>query len=297
MSRFSAWLLAARPGTLAAAAAPVVAGSALATADRAFVQGPALAALVGALLIQIGSNFANDYYDFVKGGDTAGRVGPARAAQTGLLAPRAVWWGMAVALALAFLVGVYLVWVAGWPIVVIGLTSLLCAYAYTGGPFPLAYHGLGDLFVLIFFGPVAVAGTYYVQALSLSGDAVVAGVGLGLFSTAILVVNNLRDWETDAAAGKRTLAVRFGERFAVREYLGCLVLAGAVPVVGILWLGWSPWTLLAFVGLGRSVAAARLVIDYADRDRRALNPALLRTAHGVAFYGGGLAIGFIFGGS
>ena len=294
MNRLHAWVLAARPGTLSAAAAAVLAGTTIALADRAFARGPALAALLGALFIQIGTNLANDYYDYVKGGDTGERLGPTRATQAGLLAPRTVWLGMVAALSLAFVAGVYLAVVAGWPVAAVGTVSLVCAVAYTGGPFPLAYHGLGDLFVFIFFGPVAVAGTYYVQARAISADALVAGVGLGLFSTAILVVNNLRDRETDARAGKRTLAVRYNDRFSVFEYFVCLGGAAAVPVAGLFFLGWPAWTLLALVGVAGSLPAARRVRGYAETDRTALNPALLRTAHGVALYGAGLAVGFLF---
>src|SRR6185503_15872793 len=157
---------------------------------------PALAALAGALLIQIATNLANDYFDFVKGADTSARVGPVRVTQAGLLSPDAVKRGMIVALVAALLVGIYLVSVGGWPIVVIGLASLACAVGYTAGPFPLAYLGLGDLFVFVFFGLVAVSGTYYVQALDFSAESFLAGAAVGALSTAILVVNNLRDRTT-----------------------------------------------------------------------------------------------------
>ena len=160
LSRTQAWILAARPKTLAAAAAPVIVGTGLAAAHATYRALPALAALVGALLIQIGTNLANDYYDFLRGGDTEDRVGPIRMTQAGIIPPHEVWWGMVLALSMAPLVGVYLVSVGGWPIVWIGLGSLVCAVAYTGGPYPLAYHGLGDLFVFLFFGLVAVGGTY-----------------------------------------------------------------------------------------------------------------------------------------
>ena len=293
MTRTQAWILATRPRTLSAAAAPVVAGTGFAAADGAFAQLPALAALVGALLIQIGTNLANDYYDFIKGGDTGERLGPTRVTQAGLLAPAAVWRGMALTLGAAFLIGVYLVAVGGWPVLVIGLLSLLFAVAYTGGPFPLSYHGLGDIAVFLFFGLAATATTYYVQALTWSPNALLAGVGMGAFSTAILVVNNLRDRETDGAAGKRTLAVRFGDRFTVVQYVVCLDLAAAVPVAGILFMSWSPWTLLALAGMAPCVPAFARVRNYADR--RALNPALGQTARGVAFYGAGLAVGAVLG--
>ena len=293
MTRTRAWILATRPRTLTAASAPVVAGTGFAASDGVFAMGPAIAALVGALLIQIGTNLANDYYDFIKGGDTAERVGPIRVTQAGLLSPKAVWWGMALTLGAAFLTGVYLVAVGGWPVLVIGLLSLLFAVAYTGGPYPLSYHGLGDVAVFLFFGLAATATTYYVQALTWSPGALLAGVGMGAFSTAILVVNNLRDRETDGAAGKRTLAVRFGDRFTVGQYVVCLAVAAAVPVAGIASLAWSPWTLLALIGLAPCRPAFQRVRDYENRP--ALNPALGLTARGVAFYGAGLAVGALVG--
>lgn len=299
MTRTRAWILAIRPRTLSAAAAPVVAGSGFAAADGVFSQLPALSALAGALFIQIATNLANDYYDFVKGGDTAERLGPVRVTQAGILPPEAVFRGTVAALVLAFLTGAYLVWVAGWPVAAVGLLSMLLGVCYTGGPYPLSYHGLGDAFVFAFFGPVAAATTYYVQAGVWSPGTIVAGVGLGAFSTAILVVNNLRDRATDAAAGKRTLAVRFGDRFTVLQYLACLALAAIVPVIGTALMGWSSWTLLALVGWVPCIPAARRVLAILLRhgtvDRRTLNPALGMTARGVALYGAGLGAGALLG--
>ena len=289
VTRSQAWILATRPRTLSAAAAPVVAGSGFAAADGVFAPMVAAVALAGALFIQIATNLANDYYDFVKGGDNAERLGPVRVTQAGILPPDAVFRGMIVALGLATLTGVYLAWVAGWPVIAIGLVSMLMGVCYTGGPYPLSYHGLGDVFVFVFFGPVATAATYYVQAVAWSPDAILAGAGLGTFSTAMLVVNNLRDRETDGAAGKRTLAVRFGDRFTVAQYFVSLAAAVAVPVVGIGLMAWSPWTLLALSGLVPCLPASRRVLGF--NDRRALNPALGMTARGVALYGAGLGLG------
>ncbi len=299
MTRTRAWILATRPRTLSAAAAPVVAGSAFAAADGEFAQLPALAALVGALLIQIATNLANDYYDFVKGGDTGDRLGPVRVTQAGILPPEAVFRGMAITLVLATLAGVHLAWVAGWPVVVVGLLSMLMGVCYTGGPYPLSYHGLGDVFVFVFFGPVATATTYYVQAQAWSPGAILAGAGLGAFSTAMLVVNNLRDRETDGAAGKRTLAVRFGDTFSVVQYFACLAVAAAVPVAGVATMEWSPWTLLGLAGWAPCMPAGLRVLAVAREpetaDRRTLNPALAMTARGVALYGAGLGVGAIVG--
>jgi len=223
------WLLAARPRTLPAAASPVIMGSALAYDDGGFHLLSALAALTGALLIQIGTNFANDYFDHVKGVDTEHRTGPLRATQAGLVAPRQMIMAASIVFALALIVGVYLVMRGGWPIVAIGLAGIACGYLYTGGPAPIGYIGLGDLFVLLFFGPVAVGGTYYVQTTSVTKEAMLAGIAAGLLSTAILTVNNLRDVDTDLSAGKKTLAVRFGKGFARWEYVLCVVAAGLIP--------------------------------------------------------------------
>ena len=293
ISRARAWVLAARPRTLWAAAAPVLVGAGLADAHGTYRFLPAAAALVCALLIQIGTNLANDYYDFVRRGDTEDRIGPLRVTQAGLIPPEHVWRGMVLTLLAARLVGVYLVSVGGWPIVWIGLASLLCAVAYTGGPYPLAYHGLGDPFVFVFFGLVAVAGTYWVQALALSGEAVVAGIGIGALNTAILVANNMRDLETDRAAGKHTLAVRLGRLGTRIEYALLMSVGFVVPVLGVAIYGWPPAALWA---LGAGVASIPPVTLVLTRDdARDLVPALAGTARVVALYGVLLGAGLAFG--
>ena len=288
-----AWLLASRPKTLTAAVAPVLAGAGLAAHHDTFVWLPAFAAMIGAILIQIGTNFANDYYDFVRGGDTDDRVGPVRVTQAGILAPEAVKRGMIAVLALAMLVGAYLVSAAGWPIVVIGLASVACAVLYTGGPFPLAYHGLGDVFVFVFFGLIAVGGTYFVQALAWPADALLAGAGVGALSTALLVVNNLRDIETDARAGKRTLAVRLGRAGTRVEYALLLAAAAAVPLVGVLLFAWPPVALVVLAVAPLCVPPLRAVLG-AD-EAHELIPALGATARVVALYGALLALGLALG--
>jgi 1,4-dihydroxy-2-naphthoate octaprenyltransferase len=288
-----AWLLAARPKTLTAALAPVVVGTALATHDGVLAWLPALAALVGATLIQLGTNFANDYYDFVRGGDTADRVGPVRVTQAGLLTPESVRRGMWTVLGAALLVGTYLVWVGGWPIVWIGLSSLACAVLYTGGPFPLAYHGLGDVFVFVFFGLVAVSGTYYVQGLAWPPDVFLAGAALGALNTAILVANNLRDIETDATVGKRTLAVRIGTRGSQVQYLTMLFVAFVVPVVGWQVYGWPAASLAALLVAPLCIAPVRRVLTH--REPAELLPALGETARVVGVYGLLLGLGLVLG--
>ena len=286
--------MAVRPKTLAAAAAPVLIGTGLASFRGAFRPLPAVMALVGALLIQIATNLANDYYDFVRGADTAERVGPVRVTQAGLLAPAAVWRAMVAVMMAAVLVGSYLVWVGGWPILWVGVLSLVCAVAYTGGPFPLAYLGLGDLFVFVFFGLVAVAGTYWVQARGLPPDALLAGVGVGALSTAILVVNNLRDLATDARAGKRTLAVRIGRSATAVQYTLLLLVGVATPVLGILMYGWP--TVTAAAGLSTAaLCITPLRTVWGHRDPRELVPALGQTARGVALYGVLLATALAWG--
>ena len=225
------WLLAVRPKTLGAALAPIMIGTTVAFAEGKGHAGAALAALLGALLIQIGTNFSNDYFDFIKGADTEERLGPMRATQAGLVSPQAMLKNFVLVFGLAVLVGIYLVYRGGWPIVIIGILSIASGILYTGGPMPLGYLGLGDLFVLIFFGPVAVGGTYYVQSLEISEVVILAGFGPGLLATALLAVNNLRDEPTDKKVGKRTLAVRFGPGFARAEYLAAFALALILPFV------------------------------------------------------------------
>jgi len=284
----AAWLLASRPATLSAAFVPVAVGTACAYAVGGFRGLPALAALVGASFIQIGTNFANDVFDYEKGADTEERLGPVRAAQAGLLTPAQLRAGMIAAFGIATLAGLYLTWVGGWPIVAIGVASILSGIAYTGGPYPLGYHGLGDLFVLVFFGFVAVCGTAYVQVGYVPALAIWASVPVGALATAILVVNNVRDRETDVRAGKRTLAVRFGRSAGTSEYVLLLVASYAVPVA-LLGLGWaSGWILLPLLSLPLALRALR---DVHLREGAALNPTLVTTAKLLLFYGVLFAVG------
>lgn len=284
------WLLAARPATLLAAFVPVLVGTALAAADQAARYDVALAALLGAVAIQIGTNFFNDYADFKSGADTAARLGPTRVTQRGWVTPKQVVGASIGAFAAATACGVYLLWAAGWPVVAIGLLSIAAGVAYTGGPYPLGYRGLGDVFVFVFFGLVAVCATYYLQALRLSSACVGAAAAIGALSTAIIVVNNLRDRHTDAPAGKRTLAVRFGAAFARSEYAALLALAYVLPCA-IWWLGWggAGW-LLPLASLPLAWRATRAIRRL---DGAALNPWLGRTARLEAVFGVLLAIGVL----
>lgn len=285
------WMLATRPRTLPAAVAPVLVGTAMAIADKNFVLLPAAAALMVALLLQIGVNLANDYFDYVKGIDTRDRLGPPRVTQSGLIPAKQVKAGIMVSIILSVIPGLYLASVGGWPVILIGFFSFGAALAYSGGPFPLASHGLGDLFVFIFFGLVAVCGTYYVQALHLTPLVWLMGAIQGLLITAILVVNNLRDIQTDRRSGKRTLAVMIGERGSRIEYLLLLSTAYAIPF--ILWLRGrsSAWVILPVFSLPLAISLTRLIWKSAGGP--VLNQALASTAKLALIYSLLLSIGLI----
>jgi 1,4-dihydroxy-2-naphthoate octaprenyltransferase len=230
-SRVRVWCEATRPRTLPAAVAPVLVGTALAWRSHE-VKWPAATACLGfALLVQVGTNFANDYYDHQKGADTAARVGPRRAVASGLVAPATMRAAMIAVFAAAFLVGLSLLPFGGWPLLVVGVTSIACGVAYTGGPYPLAYHGLGDVFVFLFFGLVATGATAFVQTGELGLAALVAGAGVGALATNILVANNYRDVETDALAGKRTLLVRWGRGYGRAQFAFAHGIAATAPLV------------------------------------------------------------------
>jgi 1,4-dihydroxy-2-naphthoate octaprenyltransferase len=274
-------MLAIRPRTLPAAAAGVILGSALAWRDGFFRVDAALACLLTALLLQTGSNLANDVFDFERGTDTPERLGPVRVTQAGLLTPSQVKFGMVVVFALAALFGLYLAWLGGWPILLLGTAAILSAIAYTGGPFPLGYYGLGDLFVFLFFGLASVAGTYYVQAGSVSAAAWWMSIPPGLMITAILVVNNLRDLENDRNAGKHTLAVFLGQEGTKAQYVVCMLAAYLLlPLAAS--LGVIPWlSLLAWASLPLATRATRTVLT---RQGRLLNAALAGTGQAALFF-------------
>ncbi|HEY4159219.1 MAG TPA: 1,4-dihydroxy-2-naphthoate polyprenyltransferase [Polyangiaceae bacterium] len=283
-----AWLLASRPKTLSAAAVPVVVGSACAAATGAVRWPAGLAALGGALLLQIGANFANDVFDHERGADTAERLGPTRAVQAGLIDAAQMRRGMWFVFALALGFGVYLTLVAGPLILLIGLLSIASAIAYTGGPYPLGYHGLGDVFVFLFFGVIAVCGTAFVELGRMPWLSLWAALPVGALATAILVVNNLRDRETDARAGKRTLAVRFGRTGALAEYRALLLLSYAVPVALLVSASAGAFVLLPLLS---APLALRLERSVSRGEGRALNPLLGRTAGLLLAYGVLFALG------
>lgn len=294
MSQLKIWLMAIRPRTLGAAIAPVMIGSALAISQGVWDPLVIVAALLASLFIQIGTNLANDYFDFFKGADTEERIGPVRVTQAGLVKPAQVKWGFILSFALTVLPGLYLVSQGGWPITVVGICSVLSGILYTGGPFPLGYKGLGDLFVFLFFGLVAVCCTYYLHTHTLSLAAVLASIAPGLLSTAILVVNNLRDMETDRAVNKKTLAVRFGAQFVRYEYLLSIFIASLVPVM-IYFL--TPekhiYSLAACLTLLVAIKPIRTVFELKADPR--LNPLLGTTNQLLLLYGVLFSVGWLLG--
>jgi 1,4-dihydroxy-2-naphthoate octaprenyltransferase len=307
VSRRQAWVMAARPQTLPAGAAPVIVGVGLAIGFGVLAPLPALAALLGALCIQIGTNFANDYYDAVRGTDTEEREGFTRVTAGGLIAPEEVKRAMYGAFALAIGVGTYLVYVGGVPILLVGLASVLSGLAYTGGPYPFGYYGLGDPFVFVFFGVVAVSGTYYVQAAALTSvepvplwlppdtlplATIVASLPIAGLSTCILVVNNVRDLETDRQASKRTLAVLLGYTWSRIEFLALVGMAYVIPFVLLADPRFGFGVLLPVLTFPYAVGVSQVVLT--ETSGEALNPALERVGKLLAGYAvlfaGGLAV-------
>ena len=289
MTHLRLWLLAARPRTLPAAIAPVLVGTALAGSEDTFRVGPFLAALLGSVFIQIGTNLSNDYSDARRGADTEDRLGPVRVTAGGLMPPRRVLIGTYVAFGVAVAAGLYLAAVSGWQLLVVGAASILAGVLYTGGPRPYGYEGLGELFVFTFFGLVAVAGSYFVQTEELRWEAVALGVPVGLLAAAILVVNNVRDVDTDRRAGKRTLAVKVGRERARALFMGMVVLAFIVPILLVPAL--SAWLLLVLAALPLAPPLLRTVRTRTDGP--ALNEALASTGRLLAVFSVLLAIGVL----
>jgi 1,4-dihydroxy-2-naphthoate polyprenyltransferase len=276
------WALAARPRTLPAAVAPVLVGTALAIQDGEFHWLRFVAALVGSVFIQIGTNLANDYSDARRGADTEDRLGPVRVTAGGLMPPRRVLTGTYVAFGVAVAAGIYLAAVSSWWLLLVGALSIAAGVLYTGGPRPYGYAGLGELFVFLFFGVVAVVGSYFVQTEDLAWEAFALSVPVGLLAAAILVVNNVRDLDTDRRAGKRTLAVKLGRGGARRLFAGTLVVAFAIPLAVAAAGGLSWWLALTVLAWPLAVPLTRTV--FTRTDGPALNGALAATGAQLAAF-------------
>jgi 1,4-dihydroxy-2-naphthoate polyprenyltransferase len=275
MSGFRIWLMAARPRTLPAAVAPVLVGTALAGFVHVFHPLRFVAALLGALFIQVGTNLSNDYSDARRGADAEDRLGPVRVTAGGLVPPRQVLIATYVSFGLAVLFGIYLIAVAGWELLIVGAASILAGVGYTGGPKPYGYEGLGEVFVFLFFGVVAVAGSYFVQVTSLDWEAFALAVPVGLLAAAILVVNNVRDIDSDRRAGKRTLAVKLGRERTRVMYAAVVYLAYVLTPITWAFGPTTAWVLLPWLTLPLAAAVVRIVRTRTDGP--ALNGALARS--------------------
>ena len=285
------WLLAFRPKTLPAAIAPVIIGLSYAYQSGIFNPLVAFFTLLASILIQIGTNLANDVFDFEKGTDTEERLGPKRVTQAGLLSPQQVKKAMMITFLMALLIGCYLAWIGGWPIVIIGSLAIISGIAYTGGPFPLGYNGLGDLFVFIFFGIVAVPGTYYLQGGELFDYfATILGAVMGLMADCILIVNNIRDADNDVKTGKRSLAVIFGKTISKVQFS----IFAIIPYLLPFWIFHHAIPKLAmFIVLFSLPICIRNIIDIWKKSGSSLNLVLANTARLQFVYTILLALGFI----
>lgn len=293
MTTTQAWIEAARPRTLAAAFVPVAIGTALAYQEESVRILASLIALLCAFLIQIGTNFANDYYDYKKGSDTEDRVGFVRPTSSGLISPKAMRNATYGTMGLAFVIGLYLVYLTDWQILALGIASLIFGILYTGGPYPLGYNGLGDLFVFLFFGIGAVMGTYYVNTLEWTWLAFWASIPAGALSVNILVVNNLRDIDQDRNSGKRTLGVLFGENVLKYEYVLMLMVAAAIPPHIWFWNNYSWWVFLPWLSLPLALPLIKSV--FTESKKSNLNDTLSNTARHMTIYGTLFAVGLIMG--
>lgn len=292
-SRIQAWLEAARPKTLPASFSPVLVGCALAYRDGVFKLAPAILCVLVALLAQIASNFANDYFDFKKGADKEDRLGPERAVASGWITPKAMLWGTFITLGLSCLCGCFLLFFAGWELIGVGIAIAICVLAYSAGPFPLAYNGLGDVCVLLFYGVIPVCFTYYIQTLSFSLLSFLLSVALGLLSVNILVVNNYRDYVQDKAVRKRTTIVLFGRRFGRVFYIlnECVAFLLVLPLVLD-----APWWILFLFGILFALCFYT-TRELLTLEGRALNRTLGHTARNVFLFAAVLSLLFVYVGS
>lgn len=290
VSKLNSWILASRPRTLPAAVVPVMVGSALAIYEGIFVPIYAIVALLCSLLIQIGTNFTNDLYDHLKGSDTNERQGPLRVLASGLISVKEMELGIFLVFFTAFLLGLYLVYSVSLVILWIGILSIIAGIAYTAGPFPLAYNGLGDLFVFIFFGIVGTVGTYYLFAQQFTLLALIVSLPVGALVTNILIVNNYRDIEEDKTAGKNTLAVLFGREFSRYEYILFILISFFVPFLLHFKYDFNLWVFLPYITLPIAITLIKMLYNYTGTK---LNKTLELTAKFSALYGFLLSIGII----
>ena len=290
ISKIESWLLASRPKTLPAAVMPVFVGTSIAIHDGLFNPIAAIVALLCSLLIQIGTNFVNDLHDYLKGSDKKDRLGPVRVLVSGLISENEMRIGIAVVFGTAFILGMYLVYLAGWFIFIIGVLSLIAGYAYTAGPYPLAYNGLGDIFVFIFFGFVGTIGTYYVQTQEITMLVFWSSIPVGALITNILVVNNYRDLEEDRLAGKNTLAVKFGGTFAKMQYLIFMILSYAILLLVYLTYKQNIYVFLPLFTVPIAIKLVSMIFKLSGKD---LNSTLALTAKLSAVYGILFAVGIL----
>jgi 1,4-dihydroxy-2-naphthoate octaprenyltransferase len=289
-SKLDAWILASRPRTLLAAIVPVFVGTSIAIYDNKFFAAASITALLCSILIQIGTNFANDLFDFIQGKDTKNRLGPQRATASGLLSIKEMKLGTTIVFGLSFLLGLYLVYLGGWIILLIGILSIIAGIIYTAGPFPLAYNGLGDIASFIFFGLIGTVGTYYVQAGEVTAFVFWASIPVGSLITNILVVNNYRDREEDQTNGKNTLAVIFGEKFARFQFIFFMILSYGILFVVFFTFKKSIYVFLPFLSFPLSIKLIRMIFTLHGKD---LNKTLELTAKLSAIYGLLFAAGII----
>lgn len=288
--KLKSFLLASRPKTLFAALTPVLVGSALAYSMGSFKPLAAFVALTCAVLIQVATNFVNDLYDFLSGADNEDRLGPTRALASGQITIKEMRLAIIILFCLTFLLGLYLVSLAGWPVLIIGVVSIMAGYAYTAGPFPLAYNGLGDLFVFVFFGLVATVGTYYVQVLDISSVSILVSIPCGALITNILIVNNYRDVETDRNSGKKTLAVILGRKLTRIEYILLLLISFFIPFHLYFEAAYSFWILIPFATLPLAINNVKMLFYLEGKQ---LNKALEMTARFSFLFGLLFSIGII----